>query len=201
MIEDRKANWLPPGPDADWPDWIRRHVRESVASGALVLGRAQPGDPREPAGSDGPAADGPDAPVELGPVKRWYAPGCFPVDSERAPAVVSPGRESGILLTPGGQSGNPLSPHFQDLTSAGSRASRCPCFRDRQRRLAIVPEAKSVVGAPAGAEAPKAELLPLEVDPDPLSIGQFPHQQPGGQRVLDPVLDHPLGRRAPNEGS
>jgi penicillin amidase len=31
--------------------------------------------------------------------------------------VVSPGHEAdGILLTPGGQSGNPLSPHYRSLT-------------------------------------------------------------------------------------
>ena len=120
VIEDRKMNWLPQGPEPDWDAWIRNNVRESVASGALV-----PWGERNRVTLESPLAPMAPPPMdrmlrdELGPQSgHWYAPkvlnGGF---GASARLVVSPGREDdGILLTPGGQSGNPLSPHFRDLT-------------------------------------------------------------------------------------
>ncbi len=145
VIEDRKANWLPPGPDADWPDWIRRHVRESVASGALV-----PWGERNRVTLESPLAPMAPPPMdrmlrsELGPQSgHWYAPkvlsGGF---GASARLVVSPGRESeGILLTPGGQSGNPLSPHFRDLTSSWVQGEPMPLLPGpAAASFTIVPE-------------------------------------------------------------
>ena len=118
-------NWLPEGPESDWTEWIRAHVRDSVEAGAL-----SPWGERNRIVLESPVASMAPPPMnrmlqmELGPQSgHWNAPKVLaPGIGASARLVVSPGREAeGILQTPGGQS-NPLS--LPDLTRAGPTARR-----------------------------------------------------------------------------
>jgi penicillin amidase len=130
VIEDQKMNWLPEGPESNWNEWIRSHVRDSVAAGAL-----SPWGERNQILLESPLAGLAPPPMdrmlrmELGSQSgHWNAPKVLtPGIGASARLVVSPGREDeGILLTPGGQSGHPLSPHYRDLTPAWTEGSKQP---------------------------------------------------------------------------
>ncbi|MAJ45854.1 MAG: hypothetical protein CBC35_00880 [Planctomycetes bacterium TMED75] len=130
VIEDQKMNWLPEGPESNWNEWIRSHVRDSVQSGAL-----SPWGERNQILLESPVAVMAPPPMdrmlrmELGSQSgHWNAPKVLaPGIGASARLVVSPGREDeGILLTPGGQSGHPLSPHYRDLTKAWTEGSPQP---------------------------------------------------------------------------
>ena len=130
VIEDQKMNWLPEGPESDWTEWIRAHVRDSVEAGAL-----SPWGERNRIVLESPVASMAPPPMnrmlqmELGPQSgHWNAPKVLaPGIGASARLVVSPGREAeGILQTPGGQSGNPLSPHYRDLTASWTDGSPQP---------------------------------------------------------------------------
>ena len=120
LIEDKPMNWLPEGPWETWDEWIRMQVRASVEAGAespweennrIML--------ESPLASMAPDAMKPMLQIDLGPQSgHWFAPKVLtPGIGASARLVVSPGHEAdGILLTPGGQSGNPLSPHYRSLT-------------------------------------------------------------------------------------
>ena len=130
VIEDQKMNWLPEGPESDWNEWIRAHVRDAVEAGAL-----SPWGERNQIVLESPLASLAPPPMnrmlqmELGPQSgHWNAPKVLtPGIGASARLVVSPGHEDeGILLSPGGQSGNPLSPHYRDLTAAWTEGSAQP---------------------------------------------------------------------------
>ena len=130
VIEDQKLNWLPEGPESDWNEWIRSHVRDSVQAGAL-----SPWGERNQILLESPVAAMAPPPMdrmlrmELGAQSgHWNAPKVLaPGIGASARLVVSPGREEeGILLTPGGQSGHPLSPHYRDLTAAWTEGAAQP---------------------------------------------------------------------------
>ena len=130
VIEDQKINWLPEGPESNWNEWIRSHVRDSVEAGAL-----SPWGERNQILLESPLAGLAPPPMdrmlrmELGSQSgHWNAPKVLtPGIGASARLVVSPGREDeGILLTPGGQSGHPLSPHYRDLTPAWTAGSPQP---------------------------------------------------------------------------
>ncbi|MEE2681501.1 MAG: penicillin acylase family protein [Planctomycetota bacterium] len=127
VIEDQKINWLPEGPESDWNEWVRAHVRDSVEAGSL-----SPWGERNRIVLESPLASMAPPPMnrmlqmELGPQSgHWNAPKVLaPGIGASARLVVSPGREeAGILQTPGGQSGNPLSPHYRDLTASWTAGS------------------------------------------------------------------------------
>lgn len=122
VIEDRAPNWLPPGEDADWPAWLRRKVGESVAEGALrPWGESNRITIASPFADLAPPAMRGMLELDAGPQSgHWNAPKVLmPGFGASARLVVSPSNEAdGILLTPGGQSGNPLSPHFRSLNAS-----------------------------------------------------------------------------------
>ena len=122
VIEDESPNWLPPGDAEDWQDWMRGHVRAAVEEGGL-----RPWGERNRISLSSPFAGIAPAPmrslleIQSGPQSGyWNAPKVLmPGFGASARLVVSPSHhEDAILLTPGGQSGNPLSPHFRDLNDS-----------------------------------------------------------------------------------
>lgn len=122
IIEDRPENWLPPGDEESWPEWIRMQVRGAVARGALrPWGEVNQVTLQSPFAELAPGPMRRMLEIESGPqAGYWNAPKVLaPRFGASARMVVSPSHEAdGILLTPGGQSGNPLSPHYRSLNSS-----------------------------------------------------------------------------------
>ena len=119
VIEDQAPNWLPPGEAQDWNEWIRLHVRDAVENGALVpWGERNEVTIASPFATLAPEPMNRMLQIETGPQSGyWNAPKVLaPGFGASARLVVSPGHEEdGILLLPGGQSGNPFSPHYRSL--------------------------------------------------------------------------------------
>ena len=122
LLEDEPLNWLPEGPWDTWTEWLRIQILAALeaeadapweATNRIVL--------ESPLASMAPDPMKPMLQIDVGPQSgHWHAPKVLtPGIGASARLVVSPGHESdGILLTPGGQSGNPLSPHYRSLTDS-----------------------------------------------------------------------------------
>ena len=122
VIEDQPENWLPPGKAESWREWLRDQVRASVAEGNLrPWGEVNQITLRSPFADMAPAAMRGMLEIKSGPQSGyWNAPKVLmPGFGASARLVVSPSHEAdGFLLTPGGQSGNPLSPHYRSLNAS-----------------------------------------------------------------------------------
>ena len=119
VIEDQSPNWLPPGEAKDWNEWVRLHVRDAVENGALTpWGERNEVTIASPFAVLAPEPMSRMLKIETGPQSGyWNAPKVLgPGFGASTRMVVSPGHEEdGILLMPGGQSGNPFSPHYRSL--------------------------------------------------------------------------------------
>ncbi len=130
LIEDQPMNWLPEGPWDSWDEWITLQILAAIEEGAespweetnrIML--------ESPLAQMAPDPMKPMLQIDLGPQSgHWFAPKVLtPGIGASARMVVSPGREAdGILLTPGGQSGNPLSPHYRSLTDSWVEGESVP---------------------------------------------------------------------------
>ena len=130
LIEDQPMNWLPEGPWDSWDEWITIQILAAIEEGVespweesnrIML--------ESPLASMAPDPMKPMLQIDLGPQSgHWFAPKVLtPGIGASARMVVSPGREAdGILLTPGGQSGNPLSPHYRSLTDSWTQGDLAP---------------------------------------------------------------------------
>ncbi|HAW96560.1 MAG: hypothetical protein CMJ33_08640 [Phycisphaerae bacterium] len=130
LIEDEPLNWLPEGPWDTWTEWLRIQILAALEAEAdspweesnrIVL--------ESPLASMAPDPMKPMLQIDVGPQSgHWHAPKVLtPGIGASARLVVSPGHESdGILLTPGGQSGNPLSPHYRSLTDSWAGGEPAP---------------------------------------------------------------------------
>ena len=122
VIEDQAENWLPPGEAETWQEWMRDHVRRAVDSGGLSpWGDSNQITIRSPFADMAPAPMQTMLELRSGPQSGyWNAPKVLmPGFGASARLVVSPSHEAdGFLLTPGGQSGNPLSPHYRSLNES-----------------------------------------------------------------------------------
>lgn len=135
MIEDRPDHLLPPG-ETGWDSYLRgvfvRAVRELQRSEQAELGsswgRSNRLSMRHPLSAGVTAGVGDWARPLVGWLDMPAVPQSGDVSTVRVARpgygvscrlVVSPGREHlGILVLPGGQSGNPLSPHYRDRQDA-----------------------------------------------------------------------------------
>lgn len=148
VIEDQAENWLPPGEADSWRTWLRDQVRDSVARGNL-----QPWGESNQISIRSPFADMAPAPmrgmleIKTGPQSGyWNAPKVLmPGFGASARLVVSPSHEDeAILLTPGGQSGNPLSPHYRSMNAAWIAGDSVPLLPgDSVASFSIEPKAAS----------------------------------------------------------
>jgi penicillin amidase len=122
VIEDQADNWLPPGDADSWQLWLRGHVRDAVARGSIrPWGDSNRITLASPFAGIAPAPMRSMLEIECGPQSGyWNAPKVLmPGFGASARLVVSPSHEEdGYLLTPGGQSGNPLSPHYRSLNDS-----------------------------------------------------------------------------------
>jgi penicillin amidase len=130
LIEDQPMNWLPEGPWDSWDEWVTIQILAAIEadvespweeSNRIVL--------ESPLASMAPDAMKSMLQIDIGPQSgHWFAPKVLtPGIGASARLVVSPGHEAdGILLTPGGQSGNPLSPHYRSLTDTWAEGEALP---------------------------------------------------------------------------
>ncbi len=122
VLETKPANWLPSG-YADWNEFLRAALAEAAAKEPGI----EPWGQRNRARFASPVADAVPpfmkATVTLDDGPQPGHGRAVRVQTPRAAAsaryIVSPGREAnGILETPGGQSGDPRSPHYRSLHRA-----------------------------------------------------------------------------------
>ncbi|MBM4110969.1 MAG: penicillin acylase family protein [Phycisphaerae bacterium] len=130
VLESRPPNWLPAG-YADWNDFTLAALAEAAAKEPGV----EPWGERNRARFASPVADAvpafmkPTVTLDDGPQPGHAR--AVRVQTPRAAAsaryIVSPGREAdGILETPGGQSGDPRSPHYRSLHQAWRNGEPTP---------------------------------------------------------------------------
>ena len=141
ILETKPGNWLPSG-YADWNDFLRAALVEAASKepGVEPWGERNRARFASPVAEAVPAFMKPTVTLDDGP-----QPGhgrAVRVQTPRAAAsaryIVSPGHEEdGILQTPGGQSGDPRSPHYRSLHQAWRVGERTP--------LMPGPSARSVV--------------------------------------------------------
>ena len=146
VLEARPSNWLP-SDYADWDDF----VRSALVSAASREPGTEPWGARNKAKYASPVVDAvptfmkPTVTLDDGPQPGHFR--AVRVQTPRAAAsaryIVSPGRESdGILETPGGQSGDPRSPHYRSLHNAWRQGDPTPLLPGAT--------ARSIVLEPAG---------------------------------------------------
>jgi penicillin amidase len=141
ILENTPGHGLPSG-DADWNDFLRAALVEAATKepGVEPWGERNRARFASPVAEAVPAFMKPTVTLDDGP-----QPGhgrAVRVQTPRAAAsaryIVSPGHEEdGILQTPGGQSGDPRSPHYRSLHQAWRVGERTP--------LKPGPSARSVV--------------------------------------------------------
>lgn len=144
VIEDESPNWLPQGEAEDWRTWVRQHVRDVVNQGSLVpWGEVNQVTIASPLASMAPDAMARMLKIEAGPQSGyWNAPKVMGSSfGASARMVVSPGHEEdGIMLIPGGQSGNPFSPHYRSLNSSWIEGKPLPLLPgDTAATFTLVP--------------------------------------------------------------
>ena len=144
VLESRPPNWLPSG-FKDWDGFIRAALEEALTKepGSAPWGERNQARYASPVADALPAFLKPTFTLDDGP-----QPGhgrAVRVQTPRAAAsaryIVSPGRESqGILQTPGGQSGDPKSPHYRSLHEEWRTGVATPLLpADPARRVTLVP--------------------------------------------------------------
>jgi len=130
VLETQPANWLPSG-YTDWNDFLRAALVEAASKEPGI----EPWGERNRARFASPVADAVPAfmkatvTLDDGPQPGHFR--AVRVQTPRAAAsaryIVSPGREAdGILETPGGQSGDPRSPHYRSLHQAWRNGEPTP---------------------------------------------------------------------------
>ncbi len=142
VLETKPANWLPSGYH-DWNDFLRAALAEAASKEPGV----EPWGERNRAKYASPLVDAvppfmkPTVTLDDGP-----HPGhgrAVRVQTPRAAAsaryIVSPGRETdGILETPGGQSGDPRSPHYRSLHQAWRSGEPTPLLPGPATRTVVL---------------------------------------------------------------
>ena len=147
-IEDELPNWLPPGEAEDWHAWARQHIRDSIEEGSLApWGERNAVTISSPFASMAPEPLARMLKIEVGPQSGyWNAPKVLGRGfGASARIIVSPGHEEdGILLLPGGQSGNPFSPHYRSLTPSWVAGDPLPLLPgDSVARFTLEPQAEA----------------------------------------------------------
>ncbi|MDI9410950.1 MAG: penicillin acylase family protein [Bacteroidia bacterium] len=142
VLETKPANWLPSG-YADWNEFLRAALAEAAAKEPGI----EPWGQRNRARFASPVADAVPpfmkATVTLDDGPQPGHGRAVRVQTPRAAAsaryIVSPGSEpQGILQTPGGQSGDPRSPHYRSLHASWRDGVPTPLLPGRVARSMVL---------------------------------------------------------------
>jgi penicillin amidase len=146
VLETKPANWLPSGYE-DWKDFLRAALAEAAAKepGVEPWGERNRAKFASPLVAAVPPFMKPTVTLDDGPQPGHSR--AVRVQTPRAAAsaryIVSPGHEAdGILQTPGGQSGDPRSPHYRSLHEAWRSGEPTPLVPGPATRTVVLEPSK-----------------------------------------------------------